>query len=129
MGQPKEYTWPQQLTRTWSPWARNLFRIDDFTAPASDCPPTRFTVTDEVTASVPIEWPDGWADLRLDMHAPAGRQIGPGGAMRGWPVQRYAPQARWEQWTQVRYGARTPVQVPLPIDSPAWIEGHPAPSI
>lgn len=125
MGQPKEYGFGQQFGLNWSPWLRSLFGIADFTPPVSDCPSGRVTVTDEVGASVPVEWPPGWADLRLDMHAPAGRQVGPSGNMRGWPVQRFAPDARWETWTQIRYGSRTPVQVPLPLDSPAWLEGHP----
>ncbi len=125
MGQRKEFTFGQQFTLGWSPWLRSLFGVRDFTAPTSDCPPDRVTVTDEVTASVPIDWPDGWADLRLDMHATPGRQVGPSGTLRGWPVQRFAPDAIWETWTEVRYGNRTPVQVPVPLDGPAWLEGHP----
>lgn len=123
MGQRKEYSFGQQFTMNWSPWARSLFGVKDFEPPTSDCPSGRFTVTDEVGASTPIDWPDGWADTRLDMHARG--DVGPSGTLRGWPVQRYAPDAVWETWTEWRYGNRRPVKVPAPMDPPRWIEGHP----
>lgn len=119
----KEFTLAQQWT--WGSWLKGFFRVPDFVPPTSDCPPDRFTITNEVWSSTPIEWPEGWADLRLDMHQYTKSMVGPDGTSTGWPVQRYAPNAIWEDWTQIRYGMRSPVSVPVPLDMPRWLEGMP----
>lgn len=120
----KEFTFAQQATLNWSSWMKTLFGIPEFKPVASDCPGDRFLFTTEAGTSTPIEWPAGWAETKFDFHAGTGK-VGPGGNVRGWPIQRYAPDARWENWTQIRYGERTQVEVPTPNDRPMWLEGMP----